>query len=126
MYSYSNCDNRELPVRTHSSPTRRSSDRPDKNVAEALQRISGIQITRNRGEGSSIAIRGLTQVRTEVNGRDSFGASGGRALSFQDVPSGLLAGVAVSKNPPAMVLAGGVGGLVNLPTHMPVDKTNQN
>src|SRR3546814_20868729 len=34
---------------------------PDKNVAEALQRISGIQITRNRGEGSSIEIRGLTQ-----------------------------------------------------------------
>ena len=48
---------------------------PDRNVAEALQRVSGIQITRNRGEGSSIAIRGLTQVRTEVNGRDSFGAS---------------------------------------------------
>ena len=47
---------------------------PDLNVAEALQRISGIQITRNRGEGSGIAIRGLTQVRTEVNGRDSFGA----------------------------------------------------
>ncbi|WP_425479056.1 TonB-dependent receptor [Xanthomonas populi] len=42
---------------------------PDNNVAEALQRISGIQITRNYGEGSSIAIRGLTQVRTELNGR---------------------------------------------------------
>src|SRR3546814_19050826 len=107
MYSYSNCDNRELPVRTHSSPTRRSSDRPDKNVAEALQRISGIQFTRNRGEGSSIAIRGLTQVRTEVNGRDSFGASGGRALSFEDVPSALLAGVDVYKNPSAMMIDGG-------------------
>lgn len=43
---------------------------PDNNVAEALQRISGIQISRNYGEGSSIAIRGLTQVRTELNGRD--------------------------------------------------------
>src|SRR3546814_1590652 len=119
MYSYSNCDNRELPVRTHSSPTRRSSDRPDKNVAEALQRISGIQITRNRGEGSSIAIRGLTQVRTEVNGRDSFGASGGRALSFEDVPSELLAGVDVYKNPSAMMIEGGVGGRVNLRTRIP-------
>lgn len=39
---------------------------PDNNVAEALQRISGIQISRNYGEGSSIAIRGLTQVRTEA------------------------------------------------------------
>ena len=95
---------------------------PDKNVAEALQRISGIQITRNRGEGSSIAIRGLTQVRTEVNGRDSFGASGGRSLGFEDVPSELLAGVDVYKNPSAEMIEGGVGGLVNLRTRMPFDQ----
>jgi TonB-dependent receptor len=95
---------------------------PDSNVSEALQRISGIQITRNRGEGSSIAIRGLTQVRTEVNGRDSFGASGGRSLSFEDVPSELLAGVDVYKNPNAELIEGGVGGLVNLRTRMPFDQ----
>ncbi len=95
---------------------------PDSNVAEALQRISGIQITRNRGEGSSIAIRGLTQVRTEVNGRDSFGASGGRALGFEDVPSELLAGVDVYKNPSAELIEGGIGGLVNLRTRMPFDQ----
>jgi TonB-dependent receptor len=94
---------------------------PDSNVAEALQRISGIQITRNRGEGSSIAIRGLTQVRTEVNGRDSFGASGGRSLGFEDVPSELLAGVDVYKNPSAELIEGGIGGLVNLRTRMPFD-----
>ncbi|MEZ0241957.1 MAG: TonB-dependent receptor [Sphingomonas sp.] len=94
---------------------------PDRNVAEALQRVSGIQITRNRGEGSSIAIRGLTQVRTEVNGRDSFGASGGRALGFEDVPSELLAGVDVYKNPSAELIEGGIGGLVNLRTRMPFD-----
>lgn len=95
---------------------------PDKNVAEALQRISGIQITRNRGEGSSIAIRGLTQVRTEVNGRDSFGASGGRSLGFEDVPSELLAGVDVYKNPSAELIEGAIGGLVNLRTRMPFDQ----
>jgi TonB-dependent receptor len=95
---------------------------PDRNVAEALQRISGIQITRNRGEGSSIAIRGLTQVRTEVNGRDSFGASGGRALGFEDVPSELLAGVDVYKNPSAELIEGAIGGLVNLRTRMPFDQ----
>lgn len=94
---------------------------PDSNVSEALQRISGIQITRNRGEGSSIAIRGLTQVRTEVNGRDSFGASGGRSLSFEDVPSELLAGIDVYKNPSAELIEGGIGGLVNLRTRMPFD-----
>ncbi|HVJ01114.1 MAG TPA: TonB-dependent receptor plug domain-containing protein, partial [Sphingomonas sp.] len=96
---------------------------PDVNVAEALQRVSGIQITRNRGEGSSIAIRGLTQVRTEMNGRDSFSANNGRALSFEDVPSELLAGVDVFKNPSAQMIEGGIGGLVNLRTRMPFDQS---
>uniref|UniRef100_UPI00131F1B42 TonB-dependent receptor plug domain-containing protein n=1 Tax=Xanthomonas fragariae TaxID=48664 RepID=UPI00131F1B42 len=74
---------------------------PDNNVAEALQRISGIQISRNYGEGSSIAIRGLTQVRTELNGRDIFTANDGRGLSFEDVSAELLGGVNVYKNPSA-------------------------
>src|SRR3546814_5233767 len=43
---------------------------PDSNTTEALQRISGIQISRDRGEGGSVAIRGLTQVLTTMNGRD--------------------------------------------------------
>lgn len=95
---------------------------PDKNVAETLQRVSGIQITRNRGEGSGIAIRGLTQVRTEINGRDAFAGSGGRALNFEDVPSELLAGVDVYKNPSAELIEGGIGGTVNLRTRMPFDE----
>jgi TonB-dependent receptor len=94
---------------------------PDHNVAEALQRIPGIQIARNYGEGGDIAIRGLTQVRTEINGRDSFTASGGRGLSLEDVPSELLAGVDVYKNPSADLIEGGIGGLVNLRTRMPFD-----
>src|SRR5690606_6091913 len=51
---------------------------PDNNVAEALQRITGVQISRNKGEGSSIMVRGLTQVRSELNGRDIFTANSGR------------------------------------------------
>jgi TonB-dependent receptor len=95
---------------------------PDKNIAEALQRISGIQISRNYGEGSAIAIRGLTQVKTELNGRDVFSGSGGRSLSFEDVPSELLAGVDVYKDPSAKEIEGGIGGLVNLRTRMPFDE----
>ena len=95
---------------------------PDRNVAEALQRVSGIQITRNYGEGSGIAIRGLTQVKTELNGRDVFGGSGGRSLGFEDVPSELLAGVDVYKDPSAKEIEGGIGGLVNLRTRMPFDE----
>jgi TonB-dependent receptor len=95
---------------------------PDRNVAEALQRVSGIQISRSYGEGQGIAIRGLTQVKTELNGRDVFGGSGGRALSFEDVPSELLAGVDVYKDPSAKEIEGGIGGLVNLRTRMPFDE----
>jgi TonB-dependent receptor len=98
---------------------------PDSNVAEALQRISGIQIDRNYGEGSTIAIRGLTQVRTEMDGRDAFTANGGRALSFEDVPSELLSGIDVYKNPSAEIIEGGLGGTVNLRTHKPFDFAGQ-
>lgn len=94
---------------------------PDMNVAEALQRISGVQITRNLGEGSDIAIRGLTQVRTELNGRSSFTANEGRSLSFEDVPAELMAGVDVYKNPSADMIEGGIGGTVNLRTFKPFD-----
>ncbi|KAK0358015.1 hypothetical protein LTR94_037053, partial [Friedmanniomyces endolithicus] len=79
---------------------------PDINVAEALQRISGVQISRDRGEGNGIAIRGLTQVRTELNGRDIFSANGGRGLSWEEVGSDLLAGVDVYKNPSADLIEG--------------------
>ncbi|HEV7778939.1 MAG TPA: TonB-dependent receptor [Luteibacter sp.] len=98
---------------------------PDSNVAEALQRISGVQIDRDYGEGSSIAIRGLTQVRTELNGRDAFTANGGRALSLEDVPSELLSGIDVYKNPSAELIEGGLGGTVNLRTHKPFDFTGR-
>jgi len=94
---------------------------PDNNVAEALQRISGIQVTRAYGEGSSIAIRGLTQVRTELNGRDIFTANDGRGLSLEDVSAELLAGINVYKNPSADMIEGGLGGTVDLRTRMPFD-----
>lgn len=95
---------------------------PDNNVAEALQRITGVQITRNKGEGSGIMVRGLTQVRSELNGRDIFTANAGRALSWEDVPAELLGGVDVYKNPSAEMIEGGLGGLVNLRTRMPFDQ----
>ena len=94
---------------------------PDRNVAEALQRITGIQIQRSFGEGSSVAIRGLSQVRTEINGRDVFTANGGRTLSLEDVPSELLSGIDVYKNPSADLIEGGIGGLINLRTRKPFD-----
>jgi len=111
---------------------------PDKSVTEVLQRIAGVSIDRtlNRSdpqqgvgdgiahfaaEGTGVMIRGLSYVRSELNGRDSFSANGGRSLSFEDVPPELMAGVDVYKNPSAEQIEGAVGGLVNLRTALPFD-----
>jgi iron complex outermembrane receptor protein len=103
---------------------------PDRSVTETLQRIPGVTIDRFvsrgdpehfSGEGSGVAVRGLTQVRGEINGRDGFTANGGRSLSFEDVPPELLAGVDVYKNQMADMVEGGLGGTVNLRTRMPFD-----
>jgi TonB-dependent receptor len=93
---------------------------PDNNVSEALQRIPGIQITRNHGEGSGIAIRGLTQVKTLVNGREIF-SDNGRDLTLEDIPAEVLAGVDVYKNPSSSLIEGGLGGVIDLKTRRPFD-----
>jgi TonB-dependent receptor len=107
---------------------------PDRSVTEVLQRIVGVTIDhtyRDIGgntdpehfavEGAGVTIRGLSYVRSELNGRDSFTANGGRALSFDDVPPELMAAVDVYKNPSAEQIEGAIGGLVNLRTAMPLD-----
>lgn len=94
---------------------------PDRNVAEALQRIPGIQVQTRYGEGSAVAVRGLTQVRTELNGRDIFTASGVNQLSLEDVPSDLLAGIDVYKNPSADLIEDQLSGSINFRTRKPFD-----
>jgi iron complex outermembrane receptor protein len=95
---------------------------PDRNVAEALQRISGIQITRLYGEGSAVQIRGLGQVRTELNGRDIFTASNaGNTFSLEDIPSELLAGIDVYKNPSSDLIEDQLSGTINFRTRKPFD-----
>lgn len=93
---------------------------PDNNIAEALQRIPGVQITRNHGEGSGVAIRGLTQVKTLLNGREIYSDTG-RDLSLENVPTELLAGIDTYKNPSATLVEGGMGGVVDLKTRRPFD-----
>ena len=107
---------------------------PDRSVTEVLQRVVGVTVGHLLSsadpehysvEGSGVAIRGLTYVRSELNGRDSFSANGGRSLNFEDVTPELMAGVDVYKNPSAEQIEGGIGGLVNLRTAMPFDFTGQ-
>jgi TonB-dependent receptor len=107
---------------------------PDRSVSEALQRIPGVTLQRtneNRdparlsAEGGGVFIRGLSWVRSELNGRDIFSARDGRALNFEDVSADLLAGIDVYKNPSADLIEGGIGGLVNLRTRKPLDQSGQ-
>ena len=103
---------------------------PDRSVAEALQRIPGVNIGRFEKtsdpdrfsvEGTGVIIRGLPFVRSELNGRDIFSATGGRVLSFNDVSPELLGSVQVFKNVTADMVDGGIAGTVNLITRKPLD-----
>lgn len=104
---------------------------PDRSVLEAMQRVPGVSIERfaaandpdHKGvEGSGAVIRGMSQTRSEFNGRDSFTANSGRGLSFQDVPPELMAGVDIYKNQTADMIEGGISGTVSLRTRKPFDQ----
>lgn len=69
---------------------------PDKNVPEALARVPGVQIDRDRGEGGKVLIRGLSGVMTTVNGSPTFSA-GDRTTYLNDIASDLVAGIEVYK-----------------------------
>jgi iron complex outermembrane recepter protein len=106
---------------------------PDRSVTEALQRVPGVTVGRYTNndaehpaaEGSGVAVRGLSQVRGELNGRDVFSAASGRGLSFEDVPAELMYGIDTYKSPSADMIEGGLGGTVNLRTRMPFDADGQ-
>lgn len=103
---------------------------PDRSVNEAIQRVAGVAITRFAAasdtahfsvEGSGVTIRGLSYVRGEFNGRDSFGVSGGREIGFNDVPTELVGSVEVYKNLTSDMIEGGISGSVNINTRKPFD-----
>ncbi len=94
---------------------------PDLSVADALQRITGVQITRDRGEASVASVRGLVQLETTLNGRELFTAGFGRAFDYADLPSDMLAGIDVYKTSAASRIEGGLGGTVDLRTRRPFD-----
>jgi iron complex outermembrane recepter protein len=105
---------------------------PDQNIAEALQRVSGVQIRRSAsGEGDTVDIRGASNNRTEVNGR-TLNAFGGRKSGGSNrnnggqnllgvVPSELVGRLEVIKLPAANQIEGAIGGTVNIVTRRPLD-----
>jgi TonB-dependent receptor len=109
---------------------------PDTNVAEALQRLPGVQIDRSaNGEGTAVLIDGLRYNLTTLNGdvfltgREfySSGESSGNGAganvqynSLQGIPSEEIGGIDVYKSPKASITEGGLGGTVDLRTRDPL------
>ena len=94
---------------------------PDNNVIEAMQRITGVQVTnRGSGEVAGISIRGLTDINTTVNGRNIFTASG-LAVALQDIPASLIKQVDVYKTRSASQIENGIAGSVDIKTQRPFD-----
>ena len=102
---------------------------PTENVAESLQRVTGVQISRLRGEGQNVTIRGLPSDFTLVqfNGRSltsALGPSGSsvsRSFDFTILPSEFVSRVEVFKTPSADLEEGGLAGTVIARTVRPLD-----
>lgn len=92
---------------------------PDQNVAESLQRVTGVAITRSRGgEGQFVTVRGLGQEFNTLtyNGRELATENPGREFSFDVIPSELISAAQVFKTTTAAQTDGSIGGLVNIET----------
>ena len=96
---------------------------PDTTIADSLQRITGVQIDREAGEGTAVNIRGLPEVGTLLNGEAFLTTSTivGVQPDFGDIPSQLFAGADVVKSPTASLLNAGISGTINLKTRRPYD-----
>ncbi|WP_297818019.1 TonB-dependent receptor [uncultured Paraglaciecola sp.] len=94
---------------------------PDTNLAESLQRITGVAIERDRGEGSKITVRGFGPDFNIVtfNSRQ-MPTSGGRSFDFGNIASEGISAVEVYKSGRASVPTGGIGAVVNVKTTKPL------
>ena len=98
---------------------------PDNNVVEALQRVTGVQVTnRSGGEVGTLSIRGLPDVQTTWNGRNIFTASGTQ-VALQDIPSTLVRQIDVYKTRDASQLETGIAGQVDVKSLRPFDFKGQ-
>ncbi|CAH9050525.1 Vitamin B12 transporter BtuB [Pseudoalteromonas holothuriae] len=98
---------------------------PDKNVADSLQRVPGVVISRSGGEGENVSIRGLSSdlTFTQLNGNfiASSAGSPSRSFSYSLLPATMVQSVEVFKSSEARLDEGGVGGTVILHSRKPLD-----
>jgi iron complex outermembrane receptor protein len=102
-------------------------DFPDKNLSEALQRVTGVQISRQDGEGRSVSVRGAEPnlIRVEVNGTAALSltvAASDRAVDFRDLPVEFVSRIEVVKTPTAEMTEGGIS-TVRIETRRPFDSS---
>jgi iron complex outermembrane receptor protein len=98
-------------------------DFPEQNLAEALQRMPGVTIERNKGLGSKVNVRSLPSQFTHVsiNGLATASGSGGRDIEFDIFASEIIQSVTVKKSPTAADEEGGIAGSVLISTARPFD-----
>lgn len=98
---------------------------PDKNVADSLQRVPGVVIARDGGEGARVSIRGLSSdlTFTQLNGNFIASSPGepSRSFDYTLLPSAMIKKVEVFKSSEARLDEGGVGGSVLLHTRKPFE-----
>ena len=105
---------------------------PDTNLAESLQRITGVSIDRQNGEGSTVTVRGFGPEYNLVvlNGRqlptstlgDGASPPASRSFDFANLASEGIAAVEVYKTGRAAVPSGGIGSTINIKTPRPLDR----
>lgn len=93
---------------------------PDRQAGDALQRVAGVQVGRDRGQTSTVIIRGLPDVVTTLDGNEIFTAAA-RRLSYEDLPIQSIAGLDVYKSATPNQLEGGIAGAVNVRLRSPFD-----
>jgi iron complex outermembrane receptor protein len=104
---------------------------PDKNLAEAVQRVPGVVINREFGEGERVSLRGVSPnlVHTTVNGHNVAVAdwfvleqlAATRSFNYLLLPSELIGQLTVYKSPSADLDEGGIGGTIDVRTRKPLD-----
>ena len=93
---------------------------PDTFASSALQRVSGVTVTRGGGESAGVTVRGLPDLTTTYNGRQIFTAEG-RYVQIQDFPAGTVAALEVYKSGTANQIEGGIAGEINVRGRKPFD-----
>ncbi|WP_312238486.1 TonB-dependent receptor [Stenotrophomonas sp.] len=100
---------------------------PDKNVADALQRVPGVVIERSGGEGKTVSVRGLAPdlTLTQLNGNyvatSETNNEATRSFNYTLLPANMLSSAELFKSPEARIDEGGIGGTVILHTRRPLD-----